>query len=43
MAPKVHSMKKEKKTKKSSDLILWEEFVSKNHIKKKARAIEAQN
>ena len=35
MVIKVHSMKKEKIRQKRRDQILWEDFVSKNNIKKK--------
>ena len=35
MVIKVHSMKKEKPLKKNTDQVLWEDFVSKNNIKKK--------
>ena len=37
MVSKVHSMKKEKITQKTKDQLLWEDFVSKNNIKKKIR------
>ena len=35
MASKVHFMKKEKNKQKTTDQILWEDFVVKNNIKKK--------
>ena len=35
MVIKVHSMKKEKSIQKNTDQVLWEDFVSKNNIKKK--------
>ena len=35
MVFKVYPMKKEKITKKTKDQILWEDFVTKNNIKKK--------
>ena len=38
MAFKVHSMTKEANGNKKRDHALWEEFVSKNNIKKKIQA-----
>ena len=39
MVFKVHAMKKEKTIQKTKDQILWEDFVSKNNIKKKFQAL----
>ena len=38
MAFKVHSMTKASNGNKNKDHVLWEEFVSKNNIKKKIQA-----
>ena len=38
MVFKVYLMKKEKITQKTKDQILWEDFVTKNNIKKKSLA-----
>lgn len=38
MAFKVHSMTNKAKENKNRDHVLWEEFVSKNNIKKKIQA-----
>ena len=39
MVFKVHAMKKEKIIQKTTDQILWEDFVARNNIKKKFPAL----
>ena len=39
MVVEIHSMKKEKIIQKTKDQILWEDFVTKNNIKKKFQAL----
>ena len=43
MVFKVHAMKKEKIIQKNKDQVLWEDFVSKNNIKKKFQALLVVN
>ena len=42
MVIKVHSMKKEKHIQKNTDQVLWEDFVSKNNIKKNSSDTRAR-